>query len=198
MQGAFGGAAVGYKTAAANTVIQRLVQPRKGAFARVSTLKATGANAGHQVIAYRPLGRTTFTAAGAAGQAVVAIKAQPYSRILAANDYMVVREQDGVARLYQVQSVAGLNVTLAANLTAGVTAGGDLWLMGKSANTDLDPRTGEVHPPYQLPAAGQATFSDSDSGVAATLNVDEPLLLQHTNQTAAGSIDMVSWSYTRE
>jgi hypothetical protein len=187
----------GYLTQTAGTVINRLVPPFRANYTRVSTLKATSGAAGQTVTAYRNLGHTTFTAAGAPGQAVVNIAAQPFAaRNLAANDYVAISETDGVCRLYQVSSVSALAVTLTSNLVAGVAGGGDFWFMGKAANTDLDVRTGLVQQVFNLPGTAQSVFSETDTGAVSSLFPYEPILLQHNNAGTAGSIDHVVWGYT--
>lgn len=198
---AVNGNGFGYKAAAAGTKINRLILPQKGLYTRVSNLVATGADASHAVTALRQLGRTTTTAAAAATATALPVAADPgpAGNALAANDLLAVRETDGVTRLYTVSAVPGSypgNVTLAAGLTAGVASGADVWDFGVAA--DSDPRTGEAHPKFVLPAAAQATFTDRENGVVASVGKDEPILLQHSNATVAGSIDQTSFGYTLE
>lgn len=196
------GNTIGRATVAFGTVINSLVPPRKGAFTRISTLRATAAGTAHVATALRPLGNTTFTAAGAAGQAVVNLTANPgpSGNALAANDWVAIRETDGYTRLYQVSSISTLAVTLTANLTAGVAAAGagvdsKLWMFGIAADTD--PRNaGAAHPGFTVPASATTTYTDNFGGVVASIAADEPILVQQNNATATGILEQVSYSYS--
>ena len=191
----------GRVTVAFGTVINSLVPSRKGAFTRISTLKATAAGTAHVATALRSLGRTTFTGAGAASQAVVNLTANPgpSGNLLAANDWVAIRETDGITRLYQVSSISTLAVTLTANLTTGVAATGvgvdsALWMFGVAADTD--PRTGAAHPGFTVPASATTTYTDNFGGVVASIAADEPILVQSNNATATGIIEQVSYAYS--
>lgn len=196
----YGGNGFGYKSVAFGTVINRLLPPRPSAVLRVTKLKATGANATHKVTALRSLGKTKANATSIAAATTVTLLADPSpsGNTLAANDLLAIREIDGVTRLYTVSTFVGLVVTLTAGLTAGVTASASpqcsVWMLGVAADTD--PRTGEAHPYFQLPAAAQDSWEDREGGIVAGIAADEPILLQHSNATATGSLDQVSYSYT--
>ncbi|OWK45783.1 hypothetical protein [Fimbriiglobus ruber] len=195
-----GGNGFGNATQTAGTVINRLVPPKPGNYTRISTVVATAGTTAHTLTALRSLGYTTASAAAAASQAVVNLTANPgpSGNQLSANDYVAIRETDGVTRLYKVSSISTLAVTLASNLVAGVGAGtaGKIWMFGLS--TDTDPRTGEAHPAYSVPASATTTYHDDDNGVVSSIGKDEPILLQDNNATAAGSINQTSFGYTLE
>lgn len=194
----FGGNGFGKKTANAGTAINRLVPPKPQNFTRVSKIVATAGVTAHTVTALRPLGRTKTSAVAAAGQAVVNLVADPgpSGNGIAANDLVAIREVDGVTRLYTVSSVSTLAITLTGNLTAGAAKGADFWDFGIA--TDSDPRTGEAHQAFAVAASATTTYTDTEGGVVASIGVDEPILLQNNNATNAGSIDQVSFAYTRE
>lgn len=202
MMGEFGSSGFGQKTATAGTRINRLIPPRKRAYTRLKRLAATCGTTSHTVTALRPLGRTTLTAAAASGQAVVNLTADPgpSGNGIAANDLVAIREVDGITRQYTVQSVSTLAITLTANLVAGAAKGADFWDFGAVADTD--PRTGEAHQPYVLPAAGSGTlqtiFGGTDGVMLSTIGADEPILLSDSNGTTAGSIDEVQYAYVIE
>lgn len=196
---AFAGNTLGSVTAAANTIINALVPPRMGAVARVSTIRATAAATAHTLTALRSIGRTKVAAAAAAAQAVVTLLGDPgvTGNLLAANDWLAIRTRsDGITRLYRVSSITGLAVTLTGNLAVALAIGDDVWNFGIAADTH--PRTGTAHPTFALGASAQTTLTDVIGGVAQGLGTDEPVLLQSNNATNAGSIDYVSYSYTRE
>lgn len=197
MNGAFGGNGSGKLTQTAGTRIRYLIAPYIGAITRLTKLVYTAAGTAHTLTGVRPIGNTTTTAATAAAGTVINLTADPNpsGNAIAANDLLAVRETDGVTRLYTVSSVSTLAITLTAGLTAGVASGGKVWSFG--ITTDTDPRTGLAHPTFAAPASAQTTYQDSDSGVLATLGQDEPILFDSNNATAAGTLDYLTYAYTR-
>jgi hypothetical protein len=194
---AFGGNGDGGKTAAANTEITYLVPPHASGYARVSKLAYTSAGTAHTLTCMRPLGRTTAAAVAASGQAVVSLAAQPQSgNNVAANDYIAIRHSaDGVTRLYKVQSVSSLDITMTANMGAAVAVGDKVWFFG--AIGDTDPQTGRAHPALLPPVSTTTTYEDREGGVVATHAKDDPIAVHSGNATAAGTIAQISWSYTQ-
>lgn len=196
-------------TQTAGTVINRLVPPKLGMLTVVSSLVYNCSTTAHTLTILKPIGKTTFTAAGASGQAVVNVLANPgptgdgttgsaannyypqgvTANALAASDLVAIREQDGVTRLYTISSISSLAFTLTANLVAGVAAGDDLWHFG--ITTDTDPSTGDAHETILVVASTINKFGAADDpsfGVTASFRVDEPILIQSNNTTAAGEI----------
>lgn len=193
----FGGNALGYGTATAGTVINKLVPPNARGFTRVSTLKVTAGATAHTLTAMRPIGDSTVTAVAAASQAVLNVAAEmgPSGNTLAANDLLAIRSSaDGITRLYTVSSVSTLQITLTGNLTTALAIGDSVWNFGVAANTD--PVIGAAHPGFNIAAGAQTSLTDDVGGVIASHEHDQPILLQDNNATNAGSIDQVSYSYT--
>ena len=202
----YGGNGDGGKTQTAGTIIQYLIPPSPATFrgiTRITTLTYISGSTAHTLTAMRPLGRTTVASAGATGQAVVNITADPgvaagYGGInngIAANDFVAIRTaSDGVTRLYKVSSVSTLAITMTANLTVAVAAGDIFWFFGAAGDTDG--RTGSAHPALKPPASATTTYTDRDGGVIATIGAFEPILLNSDNATAAGTNAQVSWNYT--
>jgi hypothetical protein len=198
------GNGAGNLTATAGTPINCLIPPSpvgRGGFTRVSKVVDTPGTTAHVGTFLRPLGNTTLSAAAAAAQSVIALTADPgpSGNGIAANDWIAIRRAaDGITRLYQVSSVSGLNVTLTANLAAGLglAKGDKVWMFG--AVGDTDPRTGNAHPGLNFPASTTTTYEDRENGVCATLGTDEPILVQIDNATAASKLNQVSYGYTRE
>lgn len=202
----FAGNGDGGKTQTAGTIIQYLIPPSptsvKG-ITRITNLTYTSGSTAHTLTVLRPLGRTTVASAGATGQAVVNLTADPgvaagYGGInngISANDFVAIRTaSDGITRLYKVSSVSTLAVTMTANLTVAVAAGDFVWLFG--ITSDTDGRTGSAHPALKPPASATTVYSDSNGGVIATIGAFEPMLLNSDNATAAGTIAQISWQYT--
>lgn len=198
MIGGFGGNGYGKQTQTAGTVINRLLPPNKNGRLRVTKVSATASTTAHTLTALKSLGRTTASSAAASGQAIVNFAADPgagISNAIAANDFVAIRESDAT-RVYKVSSVSTLAITMTTNIVTGVAVNADIWFFGVAADTD--PSTGEAHQGFAIGASAQTVLSDAEGGVIATPKVDEPILLQDNNATAAGSIDQVSWTYTRE
>lgn len=191
-------------TVAADTVINRLVPPRAGMLTRVGKVVVTAAGTAHALTALRKIGRTTASAAFASGQAVINLTADPGTLTLngvanangiAANDYVAVRESDGITRLYKVSSVSTLAITMTGNFTTGGAAGADVWFFGVAADTD--PNTGSAHPAFTVPASATTTLTGQNGGLTASTGYDEPILVQDNNATAAGVIEQIEYAYTK-
>lgn len=199
----FAGNGDGGKTAVAATHIQYLVPPNKSGFTRITTLNYTNPDATHvhNLTFARPLGRTTANGANAAGQAVINLTADPgvagnlggLSNPIDANDFLAIREKDGITRLYQVLSISTLAITLTGNLVAGTVGGESVWLFGELADTDG--RSGSAHPIYTI-TNGTLALTDRDGGVCATFAKDEPILFDSSNGTTAGTLNQLSWGYS--
>lgn len=197
-QDVVGGNGLGALTQAAGTAIRRVIPGLVAAIARISKLVYTNGATLHTVTIARPIGSTRTSGAGASGQAVINLVADPgpSGNALAANDLLVIQEADGVQRLYIVSAVSSLAITLTANLVAGVAANAWVWNFGILGDTD--PRIGEAHQTLSLPASGTTTYSDDMGGVIGGHRKNEPLLVSVNNITNAGTLNQLSWFYTRE
>ena len=211
----------GKLTQSAGTVITRLVEPVKNAFTRLVSVWYTAGATAHTLTVMRPLNRVTFTAADAAGQAVVNISADPgnYTGIrtadntIAANDFVVYESADGTFVLDTVSSVSSLAITLTSNVpTGGVLVGGYFWWYG--IITDTNPNDATAHPQYTLPAS-VTTYLGTDAGegiagfvgsipgnqkAGSLINVNgkyEPLILHSGNATNAGVLEKATAIYTK-
>jgi hypothetical protein len=177
-------------TASADTIICQLIQPWRGFTKILQALTTTGATA-HLLTMLRPLGRTFFTAAAAAGQRVVHVESDPgmYSTAgvggthfppnsalvfstpdnpIATNDWVAYEAADGTYVVDTVASVAAIGgsqgkiLTLSTNLpTGGVAKTGLLWYFGLA--TDTNPNNGQPHPRYDLPANTQNVFGGKEN-----------------------------------
>ncbi len=189
----------GILTAAAGTPIRRLLPPVPNGTTRLMRLAYAAGLTAHTLTALRPIGRTSFTAAAAAGGIVVTVARDPgpTGNPLAANDLLAIRETDGITRLYTVQSVSALAVTLTTALVAGESAtSGTMWNFG--ILSDTDPVIGTAHPTWTLPASATTTYADDTAGVVAGHVRDSPVLLSIDNVTNAGTLRQTVVSYTRD
>lgn len=201
----------GNKTQTAGTLIQYLILPDRQGKNKLIGLSYTAGSTAHTLTIMRAIGRTKCSAVGAAGQAVINLVADPgittgfvipgsstpivNTNGIAANDFLAIRETDGITRLYKVSSVATLAITLTANLATGVDTTSDVWDFG--ITTDTDPRNGNPHPNF----AGTASVTTSlpvvlspESIVCATHATDEPVLFNSNNATVAGTLVALSWA----
>ncbi len=197
MLGCFGGNGDGGKTAAFGTAIQYLIPPHASGRTRITKLVYTSAGTAHTLTLLRPLGRTVIGAIAAAGQPVCVLSTDPSpaGNTLTTNDFVAIRTaSDDVTLLYKVSGLATLTLTLTANLTTALAAGDDLWMFGVPA--DIFARTGGGHMALLPAVSVTTTYSDSDGGVVATYNRDEPILFNSDNGTAAGTLAQIAWAYT--
>ncbi|AWM38711.1 hypothetical protein GobsT_30980 [Gemmata obscuriglobus] len=192
----FGGNGTGNLTQSAGTRIRYLIQPNRNGRARVTKCVYTAGATAHPLTFARPLGRTTASAAAAAGQAVINLTSDPgpSGNGIAANDLLAIRETDGVTRLYTVQSVSALAITLTSNLVAGAAAGAKVWNFGLV--TDVNPADGVAHPSISGIAGQTTTYEDREGGLFATFVTDDPILFDSGNATNAGTLQQLNWSFT--
>lgn len=180
----------GKKTEAANTVIDLLVPWKPALKPVVSTVAYTNLGTAHVLTALVPLGRTTLSAGAAASQAVINLVADPgvgtAAGVIAANDYVVLENDDGSCALHKVSSVASLAITLTANLATAISAGKRVWFLGVIG----DHATRQ----WALAASATTTLADALAGIVAA-GREEPLVLNSGNATNAGIIDKVSVAY---
>jgi hypothetical protein len=185
-------------TQTAGTRIQFVIPSIVGAITRLTRLVYDATGTSHTLTILRAIGRTIANATGASGQANVTFLADPgpSGDGLAANDLVVIRETDGVQRLYKVSSVPGAYpgvVVLSTNLAAGVVQGSKIWDVG--VTTDTNPQTGRAH--SHIPSGtGNKTLQDSDAGIQAGLATDDPLVFDSDNSTNPGTITQIGWSFT--
>ncbi len=203
LQQFFGGNVVSNKTATAATVINVIVPPHKqGRGYCVSYFYTPGAN-DHVLTVMRPLAKTSLSAGAAASQAVINLLADPGASLatanpISANDWLVIQNDDGTVFAAQVSSVAGLAVTLTASLTYAIKAGATVWFYG--VKTDTDPANGIVHPQFKMPTGSQAVFpplTGNANFFVASHEVNQPLLMQSDNVTAAGTMNEMIYQYAK-
>jgi hypothetical protein len=180
----------GGETETAGTVIRALTPVRKGLRAVLTLLSYSSGGTAHTVTVLRPLGQTTLSAAAAASQAVVNLTADPGAGTvaggIAANDKVVIEKPDGTLHYGVVSSVATLAVTLTANVPAGgFSAGARVWFYGVNA---------DKHPTFKPPVSAQTTFA-SESGVVSAERLEQPLIVESDNGTAAGTFGAVEVAY---
>ena len=186
--GIHGGSSSGKFTQTAGTVIDALVPGKPGFLTRLSKLRYISLATQHTLTIMRTLGTTTLSAAAATGQAVINLTADPGS--IAANDYVVVVDNDGVQHLRKVSSVSVLAITLTANVPSALSAGNKVYFLGIIGDTghlQLSPGTGAT-----------TEYSDDMVGVCETNAKGEPLVINSGNATNAGIIDLLTWGYTDE
>lgn len=210
----FGSKAYGAISAAAGTVINRLVEPMRNAATVVATFEIQIGVTNQVLTVMRPLGSTTIAAAAAAGQAVINLTADPGSwsarRIvsngIAGSDYVVYRCSDGTYVLDTVSSVATLAVTLSTNLPLDVVAGAPLWFFGVA--NDTNPSDSQSNPKFNIPgvaaavSSGRFTLGDNPgetvAGIISTFGKYEPLIFQLNNATTTNTIEQVVAVYTNK
>ena len=147
-------------TATADTAFTALVPPKRGHKAKITHLQITSGATAHTYYVMKELNRTTAVSAVAGGGTSVVLAADPglYSTVgkfaargvtpsttnnaIAANDYLVVRLNDGNWQVLLVSAAVTdgttgrVTVTVGALGSAGLAAGATVWFMGAAADTD--------------------------------------------------------------
>lgn len=189
---------LGAKTESAGTPINRIIPPGVGV-AKVAKVLYTAAATAHTLTAMRVLGSTRLSGNANSGQPVIDLAADPgpSGNSIAANDWLIVRNDDGSLFVAKVSSVSTLAITLTANLSAAITAAKSrVWFFGVAGDTD--PKSGEPHPSFALASGGQTVISEAPPFcVASAWFQGEPLLLQVNNATNAGQFDWTTYFYER-
>ncbi len=207
----------GKLTQTAGTVISRLIEPRKNAWTRITGVLTTTAATAHLLTLLRPLGRTTFSAVAAAGQAVVTLTADPgaypsgvrtAADAITSGDYVVYEAADGT--LVQDTAAGTWNSTTGALTlntflpTGGVLVGGRFWYFGLA--TDTNPNDAQAHPRWNLLANTSNFFGRADGMGSIPDNPlmnlgkgeEQPLLLQIDNGSNASTLESVGVEYVKK
>lgn len=182
----------GSKTAAAGTPITRVVAPRPGVRAKVSSFEYKAGTTAHTVTFLTVLTKTKTSTDAASGQATIPLASIPTAAdgsALATGDWFVIQHEDGTWGEYLYSSISGLTVTLTTNLTGKVLKGATVFLMGAPAD----------HPDrqYLVDVSDKITFYGGDARLcAASANADsEPILVHSNNATVAGNLKWVAFTY---
>lgn len=180
-------------TQTAGTVISQLVKSKGNLKTWIALLKYKVGTTAHTLTVMKAQGPyVTLTADAASGQAVVALSADPgtgtTAGAIAANDNVVLQQDDGSQLMTTVSSVSGLNITLATNLTAKASKGSKFWFYGL---------TTDGHPQYVTGTSDTETFGSDASvcGVSGSDRGGEPLIVQSNNATAAGTFVQIQGVY---
>lgn len=196
------------QTASAGTAIMACVPPSENLRlkTRIMGMAYISAGTAHTLTVMKALAKTSTTAAAAAGATSIAVASTSFgaAQTLAASDFAVIRLQVATGYIYQLLAVSGVS-TLTLTVTALETAapsGSPVWLFGTAAesNAGLD-----VYLPT-VSAKTQYNFGDggvSTSGFKVEVsNVvyqrsgrGDPLIVNSTNGTAAGTIESISYAH---
>lgn len=195
------------------TAIEILVPPRKGAKTKITKCSVTVAGTAHTLTCLRPLGKTTLTADVAAAATPTLILANdpglfsvnnPNGSATANNglanaDRLCIQRQDGTFTVLTVNVVTtNADGTVSMSITQTISnqklaKGANVWFFGVSA--DVDPRTGEAHPVFTLPASATTVLEALEASVVETLWQNEPILMIENNITATATVEYVQAVY---
>lgn len=194
----FGGNAYSSSANAASGLYNFVVPAHRQGRSRVTKFSWTPGATSHTLTAMRPLATSVFTTAdAAASQAVIVLSADPGAGIanaIAANDLLVIRQNDGSFTSHKVSSVSGLSITLTANLSKVLSAGAEVWFYGVIGDTD--PALTVAHPTYALPTGSTTSLTGDTNFVISSHDKNQPILLQVDNATNVGTAREVVWVHT--
>ncbi len=186
-------------TANADTAFAALLWPRPQCLSRLTSLTYRTQGTAHQPTVMKVAstrrgvtpaftGQTTFSAAALANQAVINLTADPAGLtsggVLAAGQYLAWEATDGTFQFGKILSVATLAVTLTANLSVAVAAGGKVWCFGSPTET--------FHFPLDTLASTVLPLTDQAGGLCVSNNFYEPLLIYSGNATASGFLEQAT------
>jgi hypothetical protein len=175
----------------ADTVIRTIVPFLRNLKTVIAVLGYTSGGTAHTVTILQAQSQTKLSADAASSQAVINLVADPgvgtIPGAIAANDKLVIEKPDGTLHFAVVQSVSSLAITLTANVpTGGLKAGARVWFYGTS--------TDKCHTVLK-PATSATTFYAQDNGLAAARDKEQPMIVESTNATAAGTIAALTVHY---
>ncbi len=206
-----GGNSLGKATAASDTVINRLVPPRRGAKTFIQQIVQTTGSTAHVLTALRCMGRSQLVANAAASQSTIVLKGDPGAgsnlfgnskgTALASGHYVAIRNPDETIQLTTVNGAPTLGsngiltVVLTDTLTYALAPGADFWQLGIA--TSVDPRTGIAFAQFNVQVSKNlyAINQSPNESPLVDSGEDEPILIQSNNPTNAGTIESVTFIY---
>jgi len=190
-----GVAAFGYKTASAETAITQNIPPKEGKRIAIKAFGATAGTSATDIYFMQTLGTTTLKAACTTSRSIINLTAQPITgNNVAANDYLVVKLDDGTYHFSIVSSILGLSVILLTIPLSGVAAAGNtVYDLGAYGDT-LTGYGGHFR--WNITASTQETLA-LDGGFCYARAKGYPMMAYHRNNVAgsAGSIDYIMVDY---
>jgi hypothetical protein len=187
-------------TATLGTELLRVCPPKAGRFTRVHSTVYDCAGTAHTLTMMVPLDKTQVATDAAAGQAVIKLKAavaDASGTKIAANDYIVVKDETGIFGVYKVASVSGNSITISVSIGSAdgsgfvnkVLADAAVWFYGTAA--DHSKRA------FTMKASTVTTLPDATNGWCTTPSKFQPIVIHSDNSTAAGTLVAVSYSNPR-
>lgn len=187
----------GSKTTSAGTEFMRVAPPKAGAYTRINSLIYEAGATAHTVTMMVPIRKVKVATDAAAGQAVIRLSAVPVDldgNKIAANDFLVVKDEAGIFGAYKVASVSGNSITITTSVGSAdgsgfvnkVLANSAVWFYGATGD----------HPDRQITmkASTITTLPDAANGWATTSGRFEPIIVHSNNATNAGTLVAVSYS----
>lgn len=201
----FGGGGYFGNTANANTRIQIPIPNHPQGRTLLTSLAYTPGATTHTLTLMRPQSDFVIVASpAAASQAVVVLSKDPglgtQAGALAANDLLVLQNDDGSLFVGKVSSVAAgangqISVTLTVSLSVALAGIGNNKVWDYGVVGDKDNKSGLVYGTVTL-TNGSTTKLNLDSNFEfASWGYDQPLLLDVDNATNAGAYNEIHWAH---
>ena len=180
---------VGYDTESAATAITADIQGKPGKRIAIRAAAFTCGATATTVYFMQALGSGTTSASAASGASQIVLTAEigNSGNSVAANDILVIVQDNGTYLFSKCRSVATLTMDLCTVLTGAAAAGATVYDLGVAAD--------EGHLQYKLTASSQ-TARALDGGFLYGDAKGYPMRVYHANDAAAaGSIDYVTVDY---
>ena len=182
-------ASYGYKTESAATAITQDVPGKPGKRIAVRAFGFRCGGTATTVYFMQALGAGTTSAAAASGASQITLTAEigPSGNSVAANDIMVVVQDNGTYLFSKCRSVATLTLDLCTVLSGAAAAGAAVYDLGIQSDTG--------HLPFLLTVSTQTTGA-LDGGLFYGNAKGYPMRVYHANDAAAaGKIDYLTIDY---
>lgn len=187
----------GSATAAADTVVVRVFPPKPGRLTRVNAWIYDNGATAHTITMLVPIQKVQSSTDAAAAQAVIKLKENPTNLsglAIAANDWLVVKDEKGIFGAYRVSSVSGLSITIATSIGAAGASGFVNKILADTPVWYFGAPSEHATRQYTMKASVVTTMPYTESGWATSPAKNEPIIMHDNNATAAGIIVGVSYS----
>jgi hypothetical protein len=195
----------GNHTETAGTAILEVIPAYADMIPQILAMRYLNAGTAHAATIMRPIAKTATTTSSASGVSTLELAdIKPGKTIttgadetLAANDFLIWKDEDGAYKTDFIASVSGSTVTMTSALPGAVENGAPVWALYEVARA--------THISLVLPVSVttdfaniviQAGYDEQQGGVSGLrTGSGDPLLLHIDNATAAGTLRYLSGAY---
>jgi hypothetical protein len=192
---------LGGHTSPPDTPITCLCPPYLRGHTRLTSLAYDTGGAQHTLTILKTLGTTTLSASAAANATSLTLTADPgtgtVAGAMAAVDYLCVQLDDDTFAVARIVAVSSLVVTISPMLPAAATSGNYVWFFGQPLDhAGNQTRSSPTIGVRLLADSAPPMLIDHASGICASTNPYQPLLIHSDNIQTRGTIRAAAGCHT--